>query len=229
MLASVNNPPTCFYLLDWSWPLPLSNLHLYIVHILYLDLPCHVQCVCFSLIRLEFNQQHLNYYTELDAVILYGKPAHRTSVEQKNAVGFSDLDASLTARLFSQLSLTEGQEDLQHNGFFDILPVCTLVGWGGAGRGEHLMGWLCCWFASCCESFFTMYSSSPLSLKTRTFLNSANNKKFEVSYTWFTVQLFAFQQFCGNICLFLCNTEWINTLHLLILGINRPNPSCTNL
>ena len=90
--------------------------------------PYHdIQYIYFRLIRLEFNQQHLNYYTELDAVILYGKPVQKMpSVEQKNPVGFGDSDVSVTAHLFRQLSLTEEKEDLRHNGFFDILPVRIL-------------------------------------------------------------------------------------------------------
>jgi len=80
-----------------------------------------------NLIRLEFNQSHLDYYTELDAVILYGKPAsNETSEELKPTAVANKSEVSLTANLFRQLSLsdkkTDGQEDLALNGYFDILP-----------------------------------------------------------------------------------------------------------
>ena len=94
----------------------------------------------FSLIRLEFNQGHLDYYTELDAVILYGKPAsNEPHEESKPPTAANRTEVSLTANLFRQLSLsdkkTEGQEDFQHNGYFDILPVGHLhsPGTGFAG------------------------------------------------------------------------------------------------
>ena len=82
----------------------------------------------FSLIRLEFNQSHLDYYTELDAVILYGKPASSEAYEKlKPSAATNKPEVSLTANLFRQLSLsdkkTEGQEDLENNGYFEILPV----------------------------------------------------------------------------------------------------------
>jgi len=92
----------------------------------------------FSLIRLEFNQSHLDYYTELDAVILYGRPASNEAHEQlKPTAAANKSEVSLTANLFRQLSLsdkkTEAQEDLELNGYFDILPVSFLlrVGFGG--------------------------------------------------------------------------------------------------
>lgn len=80
-----------------------------------------------NLIRLEFNQSHLDYYTELDAVILYGKPArNETNEESKPSAAANKSEVSLTANLFRQLSLSdkksEGQEDLENNGYFDILP-----------------------------------------------------------------------------------------------------------
>ena len=84
----------------------------------------------FSLIRLEFNQSHLDYYTELDAVILYGKPARNDLPEEaKPRAAANESEVSLTANLFQQLSLsgktaTDGQEDLETTaGYFDILPV----------------------------------------------------------------------------------------------------------
>lgn len=84
--------------------------------------------IYFSLIRLEFNQSHLDYYTELDAVILYGEPAHNEPHKETQLTAAANKsEVSLTANLFRQLSLsdkkTEGQEDLQNNGYFDILPV----------------------------------------------------------------------------------------------------------
>ena len=87
----------------------------------------------FSLIRLEFNQSHLDYYTELDAVILYGKRAsNETYEESKPSAAANKSEVSLTANLFRQLSLsdkkTEGQEELENNGYFDILPVGHLLG-----------------------------------------------------------------------------------------------------
>ena len=89
------------------------------------------KCITFSissLIRLEFNQSHLDYYTELDAVILYGKPASNDKYEElKPPAAANKSEVSLTANLFRQLSLsdkkTEGQEDLENNGYFDVLPV----------------------------------------------------------------------------------------------------------
>ena len=100
----------------------------------------HYECITFSifsLIRLEFNQSHLDYYTELDAVILYGKPArNETNKESKPSAAANKSEVSLTANLFRQLSLSdkksEGQEDLENNGYFDILPVGHLrrVGFG---------------------------------------------------------------------------------------------------
>lgn len=85
-------------------------------------------CIYFSLIRLEFNQSHLDYYTELDAVILYGERAHREPHKESQLTAAANKsEVSLTANLFRQLSLsdkkTEGQEDLGNNGYFDILPV----------------------------------------------------------------------------------------------------------
>ena len=87
----------------------------------------------FSLIRLEFNQSHLDYYTELDAVILYGtKASNETCEESKPSAAANKSEVSLTANLFQQLSLsdkkTDGQEDLEYNGYFDILPVGHLLG-----------------------------------------------------------------------------------------------------
>ncbi|XP_068749204.1 F-box/LRR-repeat protein 4-like isoform X2 [Montipora capricornis] len=76
-----------------------------------------------NLIRLEFNQQHLNYYTELDAVYLSGIPASSPScTEQKPSTLPGESDMSLTAHLLRQLSLNEEKESLTQNGFFDILP-----------------------------------------------------------------------------------------------------------
>lgn len=82
---------------------------------------------------MEFNQSHLEYYTELDAVILYGKPAHNDSQEEaKPKAAANESEISLTANLFRQLSLsdktTEGQEGLETNaGYFDILPVGLII------------------------------------------------------------------------------------------------------
>ena len=79
---------------------------------------------------MEFNQSHLDYYTELDAVILYGKPARNDLPEEaKPREAANESEVSLTANLFQQLSLsgktaTDGQEDLETTaGYFDILPV----------------------------------------------------------------------------------------------------------
>lgn len=113
-----------------------TNAYLYL-YILY-----------FSLIRLEFNQSHLDYYTELDAVILYGKPAQNDPHEEsKPTAAANKSEVSLTAKLFRQLSLSdkkaEGQEDLEHNGYFDILPVGHLhiPGAGSAGfKPNNLIG-----------------------------------------------------------------------------------------
>ena len=84
-------------------------------------------CIYFSLIRLELNQSHLDYYTELDAVILYGEPAHNEPHKESQLTAAANKsEVSLTANLFRQLSLsdkkTEGQADI-NNGYFDILPV----------------------------------------------------------------------------------------------------------
>ena len=79
------------------------------------------------MIRLEFNQSHLEYYTELDAVYLWG------NTEQDNEEGFRDtnknllLDPRRTIKLLKQLSLTEAAAEKTHkagpNGYFDMLPV----------------------------------------------------------------------------------------------------------
>jgi len=78
-----------------------------------------------NLIRLEFNQSHLDYYTELDAVILYGERAHNEPHKESQLTAAANKsEVSLTANLFRQLSLSDkkGQEDLGNNGYFDILP-----------------------------------------------------------------------------------------------------------
>jgi len=46
------------------------------------DKLCINWCVCASTIRLEFNQSHLDYYTELDAVCLEGSRCHSEDVQQ---------------------------------------------------------------------------------------------------------------------------------------------------
>jgi len=98
------------------------------------------------LIRLEFNQSHLDYYTELDAVILYGKPSSNEMREESKPTAVANKsEVSLTANLFRQLSLsdkkTDGQEDLELNGYFDILPVGHLcrVGCEGSVLWDNLM------------------------------------------------------------------------------------------
>ena len=81
--------------------------------------------ICFSLIRLEFNQQHLNYYTELDAVCLHGTQVHGDSLERlMSALHLSPkTPKSLPSR---QLSLTKEHDVLKENGLFDSLPVGIL-------------------------------------------------------------------------------------------------------
>lgn len=80
-----------------------------------------------SVIRLEFNQSHLDYYTELDAVYLWG-------MTEENSEGYSPdtseslhLDTKRTIKLLKELSLTEsGTEkpfEAGPNGYFDMLPV----------------------------------------------------------------------------------------------------------
>jgi len=81
--------------------------------------------ICFSLIRLEFNQQHLNYYTELDAVCLHGTQVHGDSLERlMSALHLSPkTPRSLPSQ---QLSLTKERDVLKENGLFDSLPVGIL-------------------------------------------------------------------------------------------------------
>jgi len=77
-----------------------------------------------NLIRLEFNQQHQDYYTELDAVFLYGIPAPcLSSAEQKPSTSSTGANISLTARLLQKLSLKDDKDNSFQNGLFDILPV----------------------------------------------------------------------------------------------------------
>lgn len=81
-----------------------------------------------SLIRLEFNQQHQDYYTELDAVFLYGIPAPcLSSVEQKPSISSTGAKISLTARLLQKLSLKDDKDSSFQNGLFDILPVRLIL------------------------------------------------------------------------------------------------------
>ncbi len=44
-------------------------------------------CVCVSSIRLEFNSEECQYYTELDAVKLVGKAQTGTYLYQKDSIG----------------------------------------------------------------------------------------------------------------------------------------------
>ena len=100
----------------------------------------------FSLIRLEFNQSHLSYYTELDAVVLYGIPAHSDLQhgESKYTATDNESQVSITANLFQQLSLepdqkdkkTDSQGELGSSGYFDILPVGHLL--SNLENCEHL-------------------------------------------------------------------------------------------
>ena len=92
---------------------------------------------------MEFNQSHLDYYTELDAVILYGIPASNEMREElKPTAAANKSEVSLMANLIRQLSLsdkkTEGQEELELNGYFDILPVGYLR---SVGLGYLLQLW----------------------------------------------------------------------------------------
>lgn len=85
-----------------------------------------------KLIRLEFNQSHLSYYTELDAVILYGTATSNDfqHKELKSLAKGDDAQVSITTNLFAQLSVKSGEKDnkngsqgeLGNNGYFDILP-----------------------------------------------------------------------------------------------------------
>ncbi|XP_027048979.1 F-box/LRR-repeat protein 4-like [Pocillopora damicornis] len=89
-----------------------------------------------KLIRLEFNQSHLSYYTELDAVILYGTATSNDfqHKELKSLAKGDDAQVSITTNLFAQLSVKSGEKDnkngsqgeLGNNGYFDILPVSFL-------------------------------------------------------------------------------------------------------
>lgn len=84
--------------------------------------------IFFSLIRLEFNQQHQDYYTELDAVFLYGIPAPcLSSAEQKPPTSSTGTNISLTARLLQKLSLKDDKDNSFQNGLFDILPVRLIL------------------------------------------------------------------------------------------------------
>ena len=95
---------------------------------------------------MEFNQSHLSYYTELDAVVLYGIPAHSDLQhgESKCTATDNESQVSLTANLFQQLSLkpdqkdkkTDSQGELGSNGYYDILPVGHLL--SNLENCEHL-------------------------------------------------------------------------------------------
>ena len=88
-----------------------------------------ITIIFFSLIRLEFNQLHQDYYTELDAVFLYGIPAPRlSSAEQKPSTSSTGANISLTARLLQKLSLKDDKDNNSfQNGLFDILPVRLIL------------------------------------------------------------------------------------------------------
>ena len=85
---------------------------------------------------MEFNQSHLSYYTELDAVILYGTATSNDfqHKELKSLAKGDDAQVSITTNLFAQLSVKSGEKDnkngsqgeLGNNGYFDILPVSFL-------------------------------------------------------------------------------------------------------
>ena len=86
---------------------------------------------------MEFNQSHLSYYTELDAVILYGTATSNDfqHKELKSLAKGDDAQVSITTNLFTQLSVNFGEKDnkngsqgeLGNNGYFDILPVSFLL------------------------------------------------------------------------------------------------------
>lgn len=85
---------------------------------------------------MEFNQSHLSYYTELDAVILYGTATSNDfqHKELKSLAKGDDAQVSITTNLLAQLSVKSGEKDnkngsqgeLGNNGYFDILPVSFL-------------------------------------------------------------------------------------------------------
>ena len=101
-------------------------LHQLVKQIINSGLPCltmiMLSLICFSLIRLEFNQQHLNYYTELDAVCLHGTQVYGDSLERlMSALHLSPkTPKTLPTR---QLSLTKEHDVLKENGLFDSIPV----------------------------------------------------------------------------------------------------------
>ncbi|XP_048580350.1 F-box/LRR-repeat protein 4 isoform X2 [Nematostella vectensis] len=92
-----------------------------------------------SLIRLEFNQDHLDYYTELDAVELMGNlpvANYVPSPQPANTMSPATSAVVSTTKLFKQLSISDkSQHDDPNrhpagdNGFFDILPseVCHFI------------------------------------------------------------------------------------------------------
>ena len=108
-----------------------------------------INVLMFSLIRLEFNHLHLQYYAELDAVCLHGiRPRSSRSNHSMYANGdllLSDPDsnhqssrldgildppgsktAEILARGFAHLHVSDGLSaalDVSDNGYFDALPV----------------------------------------------------------------------------------------------------------
>ncbi|KAK3745545.1 hypothetical protein QZH41_012454 [Actinostola sp. cb2023] len=82
-----------------------------------------------SLLRFEFNHEHLDYYTEIDAVELMGNVVNNVEDESQEHQDDTSLNADMTTKLMKQLSLNDdgrsGEEDTEvysNNGFFDLLP-----------------------------------------------------------------------------------------------------------
>lgn len=90
---------------------------------------CHVLLLLYcSIIRLEFNHEHLDYYTEIDAVELSGNIVLAEDEPLQQCHDTEDIDTKVTTRLMKQLSINEEVETSElcsDNGFFDLLPVST--------------------------------------------------------------------------------------------------------
>ena len=90
-------------------------------------------------LRLEFNSQHLGYYTELDAVVLHGNPAAKHHGQKSVVSGkagarkerYAGQVEGLMVSLLRKLSLgpsnSDGGTQGGSNGYFDILPVRILL------------------------------------------------------------------------------------------------------
>ena len=81
-------------------------------------------------------------------------------------------------------------------------------------RRHHNVGWICCWFSPCSESFFSGHSSFPLSLKSNISNNSISNARTRFNEFLWTPKCFVGKQTTnynlqqihhnnGNACFFI--------------------------